>query len=144
MKIGDLARQTGLSVHTIRYYEKIGLLSYASRNQSRHREYDDSIIVWIEFIGRLKASGMPIKDILQYAELREAGSHTEARRLEFLINHRKALVARLEELDDCLLVLDKKIAGYSTILKRMKEYDAELPKRNRKPPGERNEKARRD
>jgi DNA-binding transcriptional MerR regulator len=49
MKIGELAKRSGLTAHTIRYYERIGLLPYADRNQSRHRDYDASILTWIEF-----------------------------------------------------------------------------------------------
>ena len=52
MRIGELARRSGLSAHTIRYYERIGLLPYADRDRARRRDYDASILVWIEFIGR--------------------------------------------------------------------------------------------
>lgn len=62
MKIGEPARRSGLSTHTIRYYEQIGLLPYADRNQSRHRDYDASILGWIEFLDRLKTTGMPIRE----------------------------------------------------------------------------------
>ena len=61
MKIGDLAKRTGLTAHTIRYYERIGLLPRASRRSSQ-REYDASILPWIEFLGRLKTTGMPSRD----------------------------------------------------------------------------------
>ena len=81
MKIGELAKRSGLSAHTIRYYERIGLLPYAVRDQSRRRDYDTSILTWIEFLGRLKSTGMPIRDMLRYAELREKGG-TEAQRRE--------------------------------------------------------------
>ena len=53
MKIGELAKRSGLSAHTIRYYERIGLLPYAHRDQSSHRDYDESILTWIEFVDRL-------------------------------------------------------------------------------------------
>ena len=64
MKIGTLAKRSGLTAHTIRYYERIKLLPYASRASSQHREYDASILSWIDFIGRLKTTGMPIRDML--------------------------------------------------------------------------------
>ena len=88
MKIGDLARRTGLSAHTIRYYERIKLLPYASRASSQHREYDASILSWIDFIGRLKTTGMPIRDMLRYARLRERGPVTEEDRRVLLVEHR--------------------------------------------------------
>ncbi|HEV2673335.1 MAG TPA: MerR family transcriptional regulator, partial [Aliidongia sp.] len=72
MKIGDLAKRTGMSTHTLRYYERIGLLPYAPRSSSQ-REYDESILPWIEFLGRLKTTGMPIRDMVRYAGLRAKG-----------------------------------------------------------------------
>lgn len=57
MKIGELAKRSGLSAHTIRYYERIGLLPYADRDQSSQRDYDASILIWIAFLGRLKTTG---------------------------------------------------------------------------------------
>ena len=60
MKIGELAALTGLSAHTIRYYERIGLIPYAVRDQTGQRAYDRSVLDWIEFLGRLKTTGMSI------------------------------------------------------------------------------------
>lgn len=65
MKICELAKRSGLSAHTIRYYERIGLLPYADRDRSSRRDYDASILVWIAFIGRLKTTGMPIREMLR-------------------------------------------------------------------------------
>ncbi|TGD98007.1 MerR family transcriptional regulator [Methylobacterium nonmethylotrophicum] len=113
MKIGELARQSGLSVHTIRYYEKIGLLPYASRDLSSQRDYDASILSWIAFLRRLKTTGMPIRDMLRYAALRERGSGTEAERRALLKAHRDRVRAQVTELQASLLALDAKIAGYA-------------------------------
>ncbi len=112
MKIGELARRSGLSTHTIRYYEQIGLLPYADRNQSRHRDYDASILVWIEFLDRLKTTGMSIREMLRYAALREEGAGTEGQRRDLLKTHRERVRAHVAELNACLLVLDAKIDGY--------------------------------
>jgi DNA-binding transcriptional MerR regulator len=137
MKIGELAKRSGLSTHTIRYYEQIGLLPYADRNQSRHRDYDASILIWIEFLDRLKTTGMPIREMLHYAALREQGFGTEAARREMLEKHRERVRAHVAELNACLLVLDTKIDGYVETEKRMKDYDATIPERQRKPAGTR-------
>jgi DNA-binding transcriptional MerR regulator len=137
MKIGELAKRSGLSTHTIRYYEQIGLLPYADRNQSRHRDYDASILIWIEFLDRLKTTGMPIREMLHYAALREQRSGTEAARREMLERHRERVRSRVAELNACLLVLDNKIDGYVETEKRMKDYDATIPERLRKPAGAR-------
>ncbi len=142
MKIGELARHSGLSVHTIRYYERIGLLPYADRDASSQRDYDASILVWISFLGRLKATGMPIREMLHYAALREQGVGTEAERRTLLEHHRDRVRAHLADLQANLLVLDTKIAGYAGKQKRMKDNDATLPKRRRKPDGTRQAGAR--
>jgi DNA-binding transcriptional MerR regulator len=129
MKIGDLAKRSGLSAHTIRYYERIGLLPYADRDQSRQRDYDASILVWIEFLGRLRTTGMPIRDMLRYAVLREDGVGTEAERREILEQHRARVRGQVAELQASLLVLDTKIAGYAGQEQRMKDNDAVPPER---------------
>lgn len=113
MKIGELAKRTGLTSHTLRYYEQIGLLPYATRDLSGNRDYDVSILGWIEFLGRLKTTGMPIRDMLRYAELRSLGTGTETDRRELLEEHRKHVRARVGELQACLRILDTKIAGYA-------------------------------
>jgi DNA-binding transcriptional MerR regulator len=142
MKIGELAKRSGLSAHTIRYYERIGLLPYADRNQSGQRDYDASILIWIEFLDRLKTTGMPIREMLHYAALRERGVGTEAERRKLLEQHHERVRASVVELQACLLVLDTKIAGYAGIEQRMKDYDAAIPERRRKPVGTRQAGAR--
>jgi DNA-binding transcriptional MerR regulator len=124
MKIGELARQSGLTPHTIRYYERIGLLPRADRDHARQRDYDASILTWIEFLGRLKATGMPIRDMLRYAELRAGGAATEPERRRLLERHREAVRARVASLQDCLLVLDGKISGYAGSSERTNDDDA--------------------
>ena len=142
MKIGELAKRSGLTAHTIRYYERIGLLPYADRDRSSRRDYDASILVWIEFLGRLKSAGMPISEMLRYAALREKGVGTEADRRELLEKHRERVRAHVAELNACLLVLDTKIGGYAEVDKRIKDYDAIIPERRRKPAGARQARPR--
>ncbi|WP_353646516.1 MerR family transcriptional regulator [Mesorhizobium sp. WSM2239] len=142
MKIGELAKRSGLSAHTIRYYERIGLLPHADRDRSGQRDYDASILIWIEFLDRLKTTAMPIREMLQYAALRERGVGTEAERSALLEQHRERVRAQVAELQACLLVLDTKIAGYAGKDQRMKDYDAPIPQRRRKPAGARQASAR--
>jgi DNA-binding transcriptional MerR regulator len=123
MKIGELAKRSGLSVYTIRYYERIGLLPYADRDQSSQRDYDASILNWVEFLNRLKTTGMPIREMLQYAALRGQDG-TEAERCALLRQHRERVKARVAELQASLLVLDAKIAGYAGKEQRTKDDDA--------------------
>lgn len=102
-----------MTAHTIRYYERIGLLPYADRDTSHQRDYDASILTWIEFLGRLKTTGMPIREMLQYAALRNRGEATLSERRELLERHRDRVRASVVEQQACLLVLDTKIAGYA-------------------------------
>jgi DNA-binding transcriptional MerR regulator len=112
MKISELAERTGLSAHTIRYYERIGLMPPARRNGATHRQYDEDALRWVEFLGRLKTTGMPIRQMCRYADLRAAGPSTYAERKALLREHRDAVRQHVEELVACLDVLDAKIAGY--------------------------------
>ncbi len=125
MKIGDLASRTGLSAHTIRYYERIGLLPRAPRGRSRQREYDASILPWIAFLGRLKTTGMPIRDMVRYAALRAQGPATEAERRALLVRHRAKVRAHLADLHACLAALDTKIAGYPGEDRSDEHHDAD-------------------
>lgn len=134
MKIGELAKRSGLSAHTIRYYEKIGLLPYAERDSSSQRDYNASILVWIEFLGRLKTTGMPIRDMLRYAALRERGLETEVERCTMLEQHRETVRAKAKEIAECLLVLDSKISGYVDQTQRINSDDTHPPARKRKSP----------
>lgn len=133
MKIGELAKRTGLSAHTLRYYERIGLLPHADRDSSGQRDYDASILIWIEFLARLKTTGMPIREMLRYAALREQGAATGPERRALLEAHREKVRAHIAELQACLLVLDTKIGGYAEAEKRMQDDDTDLPERRRKP-----------
>ncbi|HET9112783.1 MAG TPA: MerR family transcriptional regulator [Burkholderiales bacterium] len=112
MKIGELTKRSGLSAHTLRYYERIGLLPPAARDVSGNRDYDESILRWIEFLGRLKATDMPIRNRLRYAELRACGESTAIERRELLAAHRDGVRTRIAELQAGLQILDAKIAAY--------------------------------
>ena len=125
MKIGELAKRSGVTAYTIRYYERIGLLPEASRDRSNQRDYDASILTWMDFLGRLKTTGMPIRDMLRYAKLRERGSATETERRKLLEEHRDRVRAHSAELQACLAVLDTKIAGYADIRRMENEHDAD-------------------
>ncbi|MEI2386409.1 MerR family transcriptional regulator [Breoghania sp. JC706] len=127
MKIGDLAKRSGLSAHTLRYYERIGLLPYADRDRSGQRDYDASILEWIEFLRRLKTTGMPIRDMLRYAQMRADGDETFAERGALLREHRERVRTHLADLEACLRSLDKKIAFYGKA-KQRKDADDGLPK----------------
>jgi len=137
MKIGELAKRTGLSAHTIRYYERIGLLPFADRDAGGWRDYDDSILVWIDFLDRLKTAGMPIREMLRYAKLRAEGDRTAPERRALLERHRERVRAHLADLQACLLVLDTKIDTYVEAEKRTHPDDGSERKFTRNKAGAR-------
>ena len=109
--IGEFSRVTNLGIHTLRYYEHEGLIT-PGRNSSNRRCYSDKDLAWIEFIKRLKDTGMPIKEIQHYAELRAAGTPTLYQRMEMLIAHREALNEQIQQLQEHMTKLDDKIDFY--------------------------------
>ncbi|MGO4869040.1 MAG: MerR family transcriptional regulator [Roseiarcus sp.] len=132
MKIGELAKRSGLTGHTIRYYERIGLLPRADRDRANRRDYDAAILGWIEFLGRLKTTGMPIREMLAYARLRAEGASTTGERRALLERHRVGVRRRLSELQASLLVLDRKIAGYAGSTEDESRHDERQDTRRRK------------
>lgn len=112
------ATKTGLSVHTLRYYERIGLIPPIDRAPNGHRRYSESDIAWIVFLTRLRATGMPISKMQQYAELQRQGEATIAERLALLESHRRASQKQIQELSDNLAVIEHKIKYYSEKEKR--------------------------
>jgi hypothetical protein len=90
----------------------------------RANAIDSSILSWIEFVGRLKTTGMPIREMLGYAALRDRGAATRSERRELLERHREKVRTHVAALQACLLVLDSKIAGYLHSKQRIKINDA--------------------
>ena len=109
--IGEFSKVTGLGIHTLRYYEHEGLI-IPLRNSSNRRRYSEKDIAWIAFIKRLKATGMPIKEIKKYAALRANGDATLSERMEMLMQHRQSLNERIRQLQEHEAMLDEKIAFY--------------------------------
>ena len=109
--IGEFSEVTGLGIHTLRYYEHENLIT-PMRNSSNRRRYSDKDITWIAFIKRLKATGMPIKEIKRYAMLRAEGDATLTERMEMLIQHRQSLKDQIRQLQEHEAKLDEKIAFY--------------------------------
>lgn len=118
--IGEFSKLTGLGIHTLRYYEQENLI-IPKRNAANRRRYSDSDINWLDFIKRLKDTGMPIKEIKQYAELRAMGESSLCERMEMLINHRKALNIQILSLQEHMSKLDDKIAFYQDEIKRIQK-----------------------
>jgi DNA-binding transcriptional MerR regulator len=112
LTIADAARATGVSAYTLRYYERAGLIDGVERADSGHRRYNDEDLAWIEVLQCLRATGMPIRQILRYAELVRAGDGNETDRLALLEEHRAAVRGRLAEVRRHLSFIERKIAIY--------------------------------
>jgi DNA-binding transcriptional MerR regulator len=112
MNMQRFSELSGLSPHTLRYYEKIGLLKHIQRNSSGHRVYSSKDLTWVEFIVRLKETAMPLADILQYARLREQGSTSLFARQALLEAHQLQLKQHIEQQRTHLQALQHKISLY--------------------------------
>ena len=111
--IAEAAERSGLSAHTLRYYERDGLLlTGVDRSPSGHRRYTGRDLAWIELITRLRATGMPIREVRKYAALVRAGDGNEAERLALLVAHRERVEAQLAEVTAHLRAIDHKIGIY--------------------------------
>lgn len=113
--IGQFAKRVSLSIDTLRFYEKEGLI-IPKRNQNNHRVFDQQDITWIEFIKRLKQTGMRLTDIKEYAHLRYQGDETIAQRLQLLYQQTDHLHVQQVELTQHLNFLHTKIAIYQNML----------------------------
>lgn len=113
LSIGEAARRTGVSVHTLRYYERVGLvITPVNRTHGGRRRYHHIDLEWITICTRLRATGMPIKDIRRYAELVAAGRGNEHDRLDVLESHRDQVLAEIAEPQDHLKLITRKIDIY--------------------------------
>jgi DNA-binding transcriptional MerR regulator len=111
--IAEAARRTGVSAHTLRYYERTGLVvTPVDRTSGGRRRYRELDLKWIVVCTKLRATGMPIRGIRRYAELVAAGPGNEQERLDLLEAHRAEVVARLAEVQENLKAIDHKIDVY--------------------------------
>jgi DNA-binding transcriptional MerR regulator len=110
LTIQQVAQRTGLSIHTLRYYEHLGLLVSVHRLSNGHRRYDENDLRWIDLLKCLRASAMPISEMQRFAEITRQGTSTTSEKRELLEAHRLRVVAQLQETQHTLDRLDTKIA----------------------------------
>jgi DNA-binding transcriptional MerR regulator len=114
LTIAEVAARTGLTAHTLRYYERDGLmLREVERDGSGHRRYTAADLDWIVMLTRLRSTGMPVRDVRRYAELVRAGDGNERARLDLLRAHRQRVPAQLAEVQEHLGAIDHKIGLYT-------------------------------
>jgi DNA-binding transcriptional MerR regulator len=114
LSIGDVARETGLSVHALRFYEREGLLltQHVARGTGGHRRYTDQDVYWLRICIKLRASGMPLAKIRRMAELVREGPGNEPERLELLREQQRRVEHQLAELEECHRVITRKVGVY--------------------------------
>jgi len=122
MKIMEVSERHGITADTLRYYERIGLIPHVQRNESGIRDYNELDLRRVEFIKCMRSAGLPIEVLIEYVGLVQQGDQTIEARKEILKEQRKQLVARMEEMQKTLDMLDHKIEVYeNAVLKKEKE-----------------------
>lgn len=117
LTIQQTAEACGLSVHTLRYYERIGLIKPIPRRSNGHRLYRAEDLNWIAFLLRLRGTGMSIEEMQRYAQLREQGEllSSVAERRAMLARHTEVVEQEVKAMQETLAYLKQKIALYSTL-----------------------------
>jgi DNA-binding transcriptional MerR regulator len=111
LTIAEMAERTGVSAHTLRYYERIGLLSVA-RDAAGYRTYNAGDYARVVFLNRLRMTGMSIRDLQRYIALVAEGEASVPERLEMMLAHRDAVRTQIQELTFALDTIEFKIAAY--------------------------------
>ncbi|HJV61150.1 MAG TPA: MerR family transcriptional regulator [Albitalea sp.] len=117
MNINEFARHTGLSAHTLRYYEREGLMGQVARDANGHRVYGAQDSQWVTFLHHLRETGMSIREMQRYCTLRSQGDETLAARLALLKRHTDQLSQHLRQQHDHLARLRETVAVYESRLR---------------------------
>jgi DNA-binding transcriptional MerR regulator len=112
MNIGEVVRRIGLSEHTLRYYEKVGLLPPIRRDAGGNRLFTPEDLRWLEFLVKLRQTRMPLRQMLRYAGLVRQGDATLAERRAMLEAHERQVRATIVQMNECLGVLQTKLDLY--------------------------------
>lgn len=118
MNIREFAEHTGLTAHTLRYYERVGLMGSIGREANGHRVYGPQDSQWVSFLHHLRETGMPIREMQRYCELREQGDATLPQRLALLERHTGKVAAQLRTTHEHLARLRDTVTAYQAKLAR--------------------------
>ncbi|AZN42398.1 MerR family transcriptional regulator [Paenibacillus albus] len=124
--INEVAQKFGLTAHTLRYYDKEGLLPFVERTKSGNRSFTEADVNWVALICCLKDTGMPIKEMKTYCQWAMQGAATSDERKSMLTEHRHEVVRQIENLQHNLQLIDEKIEFYNDpgnipLMEKMKE-----------------------
>ncbi|WP_407309783.1 MerR family transcriptional regulator [Desulfosporosinus sp. SB140] len=112
MTIAEVSEKYDLTQDTLRYYERIGLIPHVNRNKSGNRDYTEEDCRWVEFIKCMRNAGLPIEALIEYVTLFQQGDETVEARKELLIEQRKQLFQKMEDMQKTLERLNYKIKVY--------------------------------
>lgn len=118
--IRTMAERCGMTTHTLRYYERVGLIQPVGRARNGHRRYSDADEAWLNFLHCMRATNMPIREMQRYAELRERGTDTSLERRKILEEHQATIAAQIAALEKAHALLTHKIANYRKIEERIR------------------------
>jgi DNA-binding transcriptional MerR regulator len=125
MTIAEVGKKYDLTADTLRYYERIGLLPPVTRNSSGNRDYSEEDCRWVHFIKCMRSAGLSIEVLIEYVSLFQKGYDTVDVRKELLLEQRRQIESKIEELTNTLKYLDTKIEGYE---ERMLKFEENLKK----------------
>jgi DNA-binding transcriptional MerR regulator len=109
-----------MTAHTLRYYERVGLIQPVGRARNGHRRYSEADEAWLHFLHCMRATSMPIREMQRYAELRELGDATSLERRKILEDHQTGIAEQIVELQRAHALLTHKIANYKMIEERIR------------------------
>ena len=121
MTIAEVGREFELTADTLRYYERIGLLPAVNRNSSGNRDYTEEDCRWVKFIKCMRNAGLSIEVLIEYVGLFQQGNETAQIRKELLIEQRKHIMEKIQDFQNTLAYLDKKIDGYEDLMLKCEE-----------------------
>ena len=119
--IQEVSKKTGLTAHTLRYYEKEGLISGVERTQGGFRQYTDEDLERLGLICCLKNTGMSIQEIARFVQLTHEGDHTLEKRVELLRAHRERVLEKMAEMQKHL---DKVTWKLNFFTEKLRAYEA--------------------
>jgi DNA-binding transcriptional MerR regulator len=111
--VGEVSSRTGLSAHTLRWYEQVGLLDPVNRDAAGRRRYSEDDLGRLGFLLKLRSTGMPVRDMIRFVELSRGGDGNAAEKVQILADHRERVLTQINALQEDLKVIEFKIDIYS-------------------------------
>lgn len=141
--IKEASSRSGISIDTLRYYERIGLMPSVQRMSNGHRRYTGMDLGWLHLLNLLRNTGMSIQQMLHFVKLEQKGATALPEQVEILKKHRTVLFQHIQEMETSIAVLDEKIKYYSGLAKQVpKSLPVDSPPRGKSPSVNRRPKAR--